>query len=90
MHFTLVLFLSALFISGVAEFFSIAGLMAIFSSTPISAVVMGIALGCGKLVAASWVYRNWETAPRLLKSYFVIAVVLLSFITSMGILIKCI
>jgi hypothetical protein len=46
---------------------------------------MGAALGVGKLVAASWVYRNWNTASRILKYYFTSAVVILSIITSMGI-----
>jgi hypothetical protein len=85
MNFTLILFASALIISAVAEFYSIAGLVAIFSSQAIASIIMGAALGIGKLVAASWVYRNWNTAPRLLKYYFTIAVVVLSLITSMGI-----
>lgn len=85
MNFTTVLFVSAFIISGVAEFYSIAGLVAIFSSQPIASIIMGAALGVGKLVAASWVYRNWNTAPRILKYYFTTAVVILSLITSMGI-----
>ena len=85
MKFIHVLFISALLISGVAEFYAIAGLVSIFSSQPIAAIVMGVALGIGKLVAASWVYRNWSVAPKALIAYFTTAVVLLSFITSMGI-----
>jgi cell division protein FtsX len=46
---------------------------------------MGSALELGKLVAASWLYRNWEEAPKLIKYYLVTAVVILMFITSMGI-----
>jgi len=85
MNFTTILFLTAILISAVAEFYSIAGLVAIFSSQPIASIIMGASLGVGKLVAASWVYRNWSTAPRILKYYFTIAVVILSLITSMGI-----
>jgi hypothetical protein len=85
MNFATILFASAFIISGVAEFYSIAGLVSIFSSQPIASVVMGAALGVGKLVAASWVYRNWNTTSRILKYYFTIAVVILSIITSMGI-----
>ena len=85
MNFTTVLFVSAITISGIAEFYSIAGLVAIFSSQVIGSIIMGAALGIGKLVAASWVYRNWNTAPKLLLAYFTAAVVILSFITSMGI-----
>jgi hypothetical protein len=85
MNFTTILFLTAILISVVAEFYSIAGLVAIFSSQAIASIIMGAALGVGKLVAASWVYRNWNTAPRILKYYFTVAVVVLSLITSMGI-----
>lgn len=85
MNFTTILFSTAILISAVAEFYSIAGLVAIFSSQAIASVIMGAALGVGKLVAASWVYRNWNTAPRILKYYFTVAVVVLSLITSMGI-----
>lgn len=84
-NFARVLFASALAISGVAEFYSIAGLVSIFASQPVAAIVMGAALGIGKLVAASWVYRNWYTAPKVLIAYFTTAVVILSLITSMGI-----
>lgn len=83
--FTIILFSSALLISGIAEYFAIAGLVAIFSSSPIASIVLGGALAVGKLVAASWVYRNWSTAPKMLLYYFTAAVVTLSLITSMGI-----
>jgi len=85
MNFATILFASAFIISGVAEFYSIAGLVSIFSSQPVASIIMGAALGVGKLVAASWVYRNWNTASRILKYYFTSAVVILSIITSMGI-----
>ena len=85
MNFATVLFASAFIISGVAEFYSIAGLVSIFSSQPWASIIMGAALGIGKLVAASWVYRNWNTTSRMLKYYFSSAVVILSIITSMGI-----
>lgn len=77
--------LTALLLSGVAEYFSIMGLIAIFAAAPIPVAVMGITLGISKLVAASWVYRNWASAPKVLKYYFSVAVIILSLITSMGI-----
>ena len=85
MNFTLILFASAFAISSVAAYYSVAGLVAIFSGEPIAAIVMGVALEIAKLVAASWIYRNWQTTARLLKYYFTIAVLILSLITSMGI-----
>lgn len=85
MIFIIVLFFTALALSAVAAFYSIVGLLTIFPAAGVSIVVMGVTLEMGKLVAASWVYRNWKSAQLLLKSYFTIAVVVLSFITSMGI-----
>ena len=59
--------------------------MAIFAASALPVALMAGSLEVGKLVAASWVYRNWKRAPFLLKSYLTIAVVVLMFITSMGI-----
>jgi len=59
--------------------------MAIFSASALSIAVMGIVLEIGKLITASWLYQNWKRVPFLLKSYLTIAVVILMFITSMGI-----
>ena len=85
MTFIFLLFGSALFLSAVAAFYSIVGLVSIFPAAEIPIIIMGVSLEICKLVAASWLYRNWETAPRFLKYYFSAAVVILSFITSMGI-----
>ena len=46
---------------------------------------MGVVLEAGKLITASWLYQNWKTVPKLLKGYLSFAVVVLMFITSMGI-----
>jgi len=46
---------------------------------------MGGSLELAKLVAASWLYRNWGTAPAALRYYFASAIVILSIITSLGI-----
>ena len=80
----LVLFV-ALAISGVAAWYSIAGLAAIFAAAKIPVIIMGTSLEVGKLVTASWLYQNWNRVPLLLKTYLTIAVVVLMFITSMGI-----
>jgi len=85
MTFIFLLFGSALFLSAVAAFYSIVGLVSIFPAAEIPIIIMGVSLEICKLVAASWLYRNWTTAPAVLKYYFSVAVVILSFITSMGI-----
>ena len=77
--------LSALSISGVAIFYSVIGLATIFPGAFVPVVIMGSVLEVGKLVTASWLYRNWKQTRFLLKSYLLIAVVVLSLITSMGI-----
>ncbi len=75
----------ALAISGVAAFYSIVGLMAIFSASSSSIAIMGSVLEVGKLATASWLYQNWKKIPKLLKYYLTCAVVVLMLITSMGI-----
>lgn len=77
--------LVALSISAVAAWYSILGLMAIFAASATSIAIMGAVLEVGKLVTASWLYQNWTRVPFLLKSYLTLAVVVLMFITSMGI-----
>jgi len=85
MFFPLLVFITALVIAAIAAWFSVAGLMAIFAASAIPVAIMAGSLEVGKLVAASWVYRNWKRAPFLLKSYLTFATIVLMFITSMGI-----
>jgi hypothetical protein len=79
------LLLTGLTISAVAIYYSVVGLTAIFSAAVIPIIIMGSALEVGKLVCASWLKANWERAPRFIKYYMIIAVVVLMLITSMGI-----
>ena len=77
--------LTALAISGVAAYYSIIGLVAIFSASVIPIAVMGVVLETGKLVSAAWLYHHWRKVNGLLKTYLISAVLVLMFITSMGI-----
>ena len=77
--------LSALLLSGIAGYYSILGLAAIFTGAFWPIVFMGSVLELSKLVTTSWLYRNRKTCPFLLKSYLTSAVVILMMITSMGI-----
>jgi len=77
--------LSALLLSGIAAYYSVIGLAAIFTGAFWPIVFMGSVLEMSKLVTTSWLYRNWKTCPLLLKSYLTFAVVILMLITSMGI-----
>jgi hypothetical protein len=85
MGFIVLLLFSALAVSAVAGYFSIVGLMSIFPAAAMSILAMGVVLEIAKLVTASWVYRYWDKAALVLKTYFSIAVVVLSLITSLGI-----
>lgn len=77
--------LAGLLISGVAIFYSVAGLTNIFAAAVVPIIVMGTSLELAKLVATVWLKQNWNIAPKLLKAYLLVAVVVLMMITSMGI-----
>jgi hypothetical protein len=72
-------------LSGVAAWYSVTGLTAIFAGAYWAVIILGGTLEFGKIVLASWLYRNWKYVPFLLKSYFTIALLVLMLITSMGI-----
>ena len=76
---------TALSIAGVAAWYSIVGLMAIFAGAVIPIAIMGGVLELGKLVTAAWLHQNWEKARWWMKTYLTSAVFLLMFITSLGI-----
>ena len=79
-------FLSAISISVIAAGYSILGLATLFAGAVVPIIAMCSALEVGKLVAASWLYHNWRSdIPRLLKAYLFTAIIVLIFITSMGI-----
>ena len=85
MFFIALLLLSALAVSTVAGYFSIVGLMAIFPAAAEPILAMGVVLEVAKLVTASWLYRYWSKTALAMKTYFTLAVIILSVITSMGI-----
>ena len=85
MVFGLLTLMVALAISTVAAYYSIVGLMAIFAGAKFAIAIMGIVLEIGKLVVASWTFQNWKTSPLSLRFYFIISVIVLMFITSLGI-----
>ena len=80
----LVMFI-ALCISAVAIYYSVAGLVAIFAAAALPIIIMGGVLEVGKLVTAVWLHRYWQKSAWWLKTYLSISVVVLMFITSMGI-----
>ena len=75
----------ALALSGIAAYYSIIGLTAIFAAAVIPIIVMGGVLEVAKLTVTVWLHQNWQRARWIMKSYLVSAVAVLMFITSMGI-----
>ena len=82
---TFLMFFCALALSTSAAWYSIIGLTAIFAAAKIPIIIMGATLEVSKLVVASWLYRNWKEIPFLMKTYLTGALLVLMFLTSMGI-----
>jgi hypothetical protein len=76
---------TAILLSCVAAYYSVAGLTAIFSAATIPVIIMGGSLELGKIVATVWLHNNWRRAGILFKAYLVPAVAFLMLLTSMGI-----
>lgn len=81
----LLVLLTGLALSGAAGFYSILGLTAIFAGAFWPVVIMGTTLEIAKLVAVSWLYHYWSIAPKMIRAYFLFAIAVLMFITSLGI-----
>jgi len=81
----LYLFLSGIFLSGTAAYYSIVGLIAIFSGSQFPILIMGCSLEFAKIVTATWLYKTGTQISLSMKVYLTSAVVILMLITSMGI-----
>jgi len=77
--------ITALAISAVAIYYSVAGLVAIFAAAAVPIMIMGGVLEIGKLVTAVWLHKYWKQAAWWLRTYLSVAVFVLMLITSMGI-----
>ena len=75
----------ALILSAIAAYYSIAGLIAIFSAAVIPIIIMGTALELSKVVTTVWLHKYWHQVKWSMKLYLVTAVIALAFLTSMGI-----
>ena len=84
---TILLFISGLAVSIIGAYYSILGLAALFAGAYWAVVTMGITLEVAKLVTVSWLYRNWklDLLPQSIRMYLLSAVLMLMFITSIGI-----
>lgn len=76
---------TSLTLASTAAYFSIIGLMTIFSGAAVSIAIMATVLEFGKLVSAAWLHYEWDRINNLVRGYFTAAVIVLMLITSMGI-----
>jgi len=77
--------LVALTLSSIAAWYSVLGLTAIFAAAVVPIMIMGGSLEFAKVVTTVWLHRYWNRAGWKLKLYLVPAVIMLAFLTSMGI-----
>jgi len=87
MFLTYLTLISGISLSVIAAGYSIIGLAALFAGATSAIIAMGGALEVAKLVMASWLYNNWHSPllPKSIKYYLTSAVIILVFITSVGI-----
>ena len=87
MFLTYLILISGIALSIIAAGYSIIGLAALFAGATTAIYAMGGALEVAKLVMASWLYNNWKNPllPKSIKYYLTSAVIVLIFITSVGI-----
>jgi hypothetical protein len=87
MFLTYLTLISGISLSIIAAGYSIIGLAALFAGATTAIYAMGGALEVAKLVMASWLYNNWNNPllPKSIKYYLTTSVIVLIFITSVGI-----
>ena len=77
--------LSALTVSGSAAFYSVYGLSKLFAGASTQVIIMAGSLEVAKLVVASLLYQYWKKINKILRTYLVVACIVLMLITSGGI-----
>ena len=75
----------ALGLSATAAYYSVIGLSMLFASVAIPVIVMGSFLEISKIAIATYLHDQWKKTLTGLKIYLTVALVILSFITSLGI-----
>lgn len=68
-----------------AAYYSVMGLSILFASVAIPVIVMGSFLELSKIAITTYLHDQWNNSYKLLKVYLTTALVILSFITSLGI-----
>jgi hypothetical protein len=68
-----------------AAYYSVMGLSILFASVSIPVIVMGSFLELSKIAITTYLHDQWNNSYKLLKVYLTTALIILSFITSLGI-----
>jgi hypothetical protein len=75
----------ALSLSLVAAWYSIIGLTAIFAAAVVPIIIMGGIMEVAKVTVTIWLHEYWQYCKRSMKVQLTFSVIVLMFITSMGI-----
>jgi hypothetical protein len=76
---------SGVLLSAIGAYMSIVGLSSIFGGALIAVVVMGMILELSKTTTAIYLKILWGNQRLIVRSYFIIATIILSFVTSLGV-----
>ena len=77
--------LSGIFLSTISAYYSILGLISIFSGSALLITLMGAGLEMAKITSCLWLHKHWNDKIGFLRVYLSVAVIALMLITSLGV-----
>ena len=83
--FPYIVLVAALALASSAAYYSVFGISKLFSAQAVAVAIMAGTLEASKLIAATYLHRYWKHINFLFKFYLTSAVIILMFITSIGI-----
>jgi len=84
-YFPYLVLIAALALATSAAYYSVYGISKLFSAQALAVAIMAGTLEASKLIAATYLHRYWKQINFLFKTYLTSAVLILMFITSIGI-----
>ena len=81
----LLVLVAALSLASTAAYYSVFGISKLFSAQTTAVIIMAGILEASKLITAAYLERFWKTIHWIRKAYFVLAMIILMGITSLGI-----
>ena len=83
--FIILLSFTSLSLAGTAAYFSIFGLSKLFYGAGIGIIILATVLEISKLVTVSYVYRYWKHIAKALRIYYILGILFIMLLTSIGI-----